>query len=131
MEATIEVTGLRKRFGPTLALDGMAFGVYEAVSAASKASQVAVVGTDGIPEAKKSVTDGQMKATVAEFPFDEGVLGVDMALRLIACQPIPPWVVSPQAVITADNVRTAAQAKVLAMAGFDRGGGPFAEAGLR
>jgi ABC-2 type transport system ATP-binding protein len=27
MEATIEVTGLRKRFGPTLALDGMTFGV--------------------------------------------------------------------------------------------------------
>lgn len=34
-------------------------------------------------------------------------------------------------VITADSVRTSAQAKVLAIAGFDRGGGPFAEAGLR
>jgi hypothetical protein len=34
-------------------------------------------------------------------------------------------------VITADNVRNSAQAKVLAIAGFDRGGGPFAEAGLR
>jgi EAL domain-containing protein (putative c-di-GMP-specific phosphodiesterase class I) len=33
--------------------------------------------------------------------------------------------------ITAETVRTAAQAKVLAIAGFDRGGGPFAEAGLR
>jgi len=27
MHATIEVTGLRKRFGPTLALDGMSFNV--------------------------------------------------------------------------------------------------------
>ena len=27
MEATIEVTGLRKRFGPTVALDGMSFTV--------------------------------------------------------------------------------------------------------
>ena len=27
MEATIEVTGLRKRFGPAVALDGMSFGV--------------------------------------------------------------------------------------------------------
>lgn len=34
-------------------------------------------------------------------------------------------------VITAESVTTAAQAKVLAMAGFERGGGPFAEAGLR
>jgi hypothetical protein len=34
-------------------------------------------------------------------------------------------------VITACNVRTVTQAKTLAMAGFDRGGGPFAEASLR
>lgn len=34
-------------------------------------------------------------------------------------------------VITAESVTTAAKAKVLAMAGFERGGGPFAEAGLR
>jgi hypothetical protein len=34
-------------------------------------------------------------------------------------------------VISAESVRTASQARMLAMAGFDRGGGPFAEAGLR
>ncbi len=33
--------------------------------------------------------------------------------------------------ITAENVRTAQQARVLAIAGFDRGGGAFAEAKLR
>jgi hypothetical protein len=33
--------------------------------------------------------------------------------------------------ITAETVRTSAQARLLAIAGFDRGGGPFAEAGLR
>ncbi len=33
--------------------------------------------------------------------------------------------------LTAENVRSAAQAKALALVGFDRGGGPFAEAGLR
>jgi len=34
-------------------------------------------------------------------------------------------------VITAESVLTASQARTLAIAGFDRGGGPFAEAGLR
>lgn len=34
-------------------------------------------------------------------------------------------------VISADSVKNASQAKMLAIAGFDRGGGPFAEAGLR
>ena len=34
-------------------------------------------------------------------------------------------------VITAESVLTTSQARTLAIAGFDRGGGPFAEAGLR
>ncbi|MGE0743113.1 MAG: hypothetical protein AB7O98_17380 [Hyphomonadaceae bacterium] len=34
-------------------------------------------------------------------------------------------------VITAESVASVAQARMLAIAGFDRGGGPFAEAGLR
>ena len=85
--------------------DGMAFGVYEAVTTAKLTDKIAVVGTDGIPQAKQSVSDGQMKATVAEFPYDEGVLGVQMALRLLGCQPIPPWVISPQATITKENVK--------------------------
>ena len=52
-----------------------------------------------------SICDAQMKATVAEFPYQEGILGVQMALRLIGCQAIPPWVISPQATITAENVK--------------------------
>ena len=85
--------------------DGMALGVVEAVRGAGKLQQVAVVGTDGIREAKKSIAAGEMRATVAEFPYEEGILGVRMALRLLGCQAVPPWVVSPQAVITADNVK--------------------------
>ena len=85
--------------------DGMALGVVEAVTNGSGLDKVAVVGTDGIREAKKSVGAGQMRATVAEFPFEEGQLGVEMALRLLGCQPIPQWIVSPQAVITKDNVQ--------------------------
>lgn len=85
--------------------DGMALGVVEAVREAGKLEQVAIVGTDGIREAKNSIGAGEMRATVAEFPYDEGVLGVQVALRLLDCQPIPPWVVSPQAVISSDNVK--------------------------
>ena len=33
--------------------------------------------------------------------------------------------------ISAESVRSASQARMLAMVGFDRGGGPFAKAGLR
>jgi ribose transport system substrate-binding protein len=85
--------------------DGMALGVVEAVTSASTLDKVAVVGTDGIRQAKKSVAAGEMRATVAEFPFEEGKLGVQMALRLLGCQAIPQWIISPQAVITKDNVK--------------------------
>ena len=84
--------------------DGMALGVVEAVKKAGKLKEVAIVGTDGIREAKRSIANGEMRATVAEFPYDEGKLGVEVALRILAGQPIL-WVVSPQAVITADNVK--------------------------
>jgi ribose transport system substrate-binding protein len=84
--------------------DGMALGVVEAVKDAGALTKVAVVGTDGIPEAKKSIEAGELRATVAEAPFTEGVLGVQVALRLLDCQPIPAWVLSPQVVITKDNL---------------------------
>ena len=82
--------------------DGMALGVFEAVRNANDADKVAVA--DGIREAKKSVGAGAMRATVAEFPVEEGRLGVTIALRLLGCQPIPPWIVSPAAVLTHDNI---------------------------
>ncbi|WP_419728950.1 substrate-binding domain-containing protein [Lichenicola sp.] len=84
--------------------DGMALGVFEAVRNAGLAAKVAVVGTDGIREAKRSIAGGEMRATVAEFPLEEGKLGVDVALRLLNCQPLPPWIVSPNVVLTKDNV---------------------------
>ena len=85
--------------------DGMALGVVEAVNSNSDLAKVAIVGTDGIREAKKSVGAGEMRATVAEFPFEEGQLGVQVAVRLLGCQAIPAWVISPQAVIHKDNVK--------------------------
>jgi ribose transport system substrate-binding protein len=92
--------------------DGMALGVVEAVKSASSLDKVAVVGTDGIREAKKSIGAGEMRATVAEFPYEEGKLGVQMALRLLGCQAIPQWIVSPQAVITKENVKDFPNPKV-------------------
>ena len=84
--------------------DGMALGVVEAVKNAGSLTKVAVVGTDGIKEAKNSIEAGELRATVAEAPYTEGQLGVQMVLRLLGCQPIPAWVLSPQVVITKDNL---------------------------
>jgi ribose transport system substrate-binding protein len=85
--------------------DTMALGSVEAVRSAGKLKQIAIVGTDGIKAAKQSIANGEMAATVADDLYGEGKISVDLALRLLACQPLPKWVVSDQALITADNVK--------------------------
>lgn len=86
--------------------DGMALGVYEAVANAGLADQVMVIGTDGIKEARNSISEGKMAATVAEFPELEGRLGVQVALRLLNCQDLPNWIVSPHVLVAEENVDT-------------------------
>jgi ribose transport system substrate-binding protein len=84
--------------------DTMALGVVEAVRNAGMTGKIIVVGTDGIGAAKTSIAAGQLDATVAEFPVQEGQLGVEMAIRQLEGQKLPAWVISQQDVITKDNV---------------------------
>lgn len=84
--------------------DGMALGVFEAVKSAGLTDQVKVVGTDGINEARSSVAAGNMAATVGQYPGLEGRLGVQVAVRLIGCQDLPNWIVSPHVLATQENV---------------------------
>jgi len=51
-------------------------------------------------------------------------VGCSLGRRLLAAR-------AAEMTVTADNVQDAGQARMLAIAGFDRGGGPFAEGHLR
>lgn len=82
--------------------DTMAVGVAKAVAASGK--DIAVVGTDGVPEAISGVRRGTMTATVSPLPYWEGYWAVEAAVRLLEGQDVPPWVVAPAQLITADNV---------------------------
>lgn len=83
--------------------DLMAVG---AVSALDKLGRpdVVVVGTDGVIQAKQSIGAGRLKGTTAQFPAKEGILAIQTGIRLVACQPVPGWIVSPQSVITAKSL---------------------------
>jgi ABC-2 type transport system ATP-binding protein len=66
MEATIEVTGLRKHFGPTLALDGMTFTVvpgqvtgFVGPNGAGKSTTMRVVLGLDAPEAGRALVGGR------------------------------------------------------------------------
>jgi ribose transport system substrate-binding protein len=84
--------------------DGMALGVVEAVKAAGKLKQIAVIGTDGISDAYKSIKDGELTATVDSFPVLTGEVAMEVALRLHAGQKLPRVVATPQALVTKDNI---------------------------
>ncbi|CAM3890944.1 sugar ABC transporter substrate-binding protein [Nocardioides zeicaulis] len=82
--------------------DTMAVGVAKAVKASGK--DIAVVGTDGVPEAISGVRSGTMTATVSPLAYWEGYWAVESAVRLLEGQDVPAWIVAPAQLITKDNV---------------------------
>ncbi|WJV52495.1 D-allose transporter substrate-binding protein [Prodigiosinella aquatilis] len=63
--------------------DTMAMGVAQAVANAGKTGKVIVVGTDGIPEARKMISEGTLTATVAQNPADIGASGLKLLVDAV------------------------------------------------
>jgi len=86
--------------------DTMALGVVEAVRAAGKLDQVAVLGTDAIPAALAAIEAGDLEGTVAQFPAEEAKIATGLAILAIQGEPVGGFIPSPIELITADNVGT-------------------------
>ncbi|HHV62063.1 MAG TPA: substrate-binding domain-containing protein [Firmicutes bacterium] len=84
--------------------DTMALGVVEAVINAGKAGKIMVIGTDGVPDAIKSIREGKMTGTIAAFPYEMGRIATEVAIRVLEGQKVPPVIVSPMVLVTKDNV---------------------------
>jgi len=72
------------------ASDLMALGATEAIAAAKKTGQIAVVGFDAQPEAREAIKKGSMAATVAQNPATMGEMAVDAAVKVLAGQTVTP-----------------------------------------
>ncbi len=83
--------------------DNMALGAVEALRQAGKLGEVVVIGVDGTGDAYKSIHAGELNATVDQFPFMNGEVAVEVALRLLAGQEIARVVSTPIEVVDADN----------------------------
>lgn len=79
--------------------DEMALGALEAIQQAGK-KNIKVVGIDGEQEAINDVNKGTMYADIAQQPTEEGVLGIDYAVKLLKGQKIPSTVNSPLHLVT-------------------------------
>jgi ribose transport system substrate-binding protein len=87
--------------------DLMALGVADAVDAAGRGKEIKVIGLDGIREALAAVRRGSMSATVAQYPYTIGQLGVEACLAAVRGERMPADVKAPVQVITSRNVARA------------------------
>ena len=63
--------------------DTMAMGAAQAVANTGKLDTVIVVGTDGVPEARKMVAEGKLTATVAQDPAKIGARGLELLVNAV------------------------------------------------
>ena len=84
--------------------DEMALGVADAVRALGRRDEVAVIGLDGIEKALRAVQRGALSATVAQYPYAIGQLGVEACLAALAGRRLPARVDAPVQLVTRENV---------------------------
>lgn len=92
---------------PDLALifagnDNMALGAIRAVKESGK--EIQVIGYDAINEALSSVEKGELAGTVAQYPAEMGIQGVQAALTLLKGGTIENVTFTATKLITKDNV---------------------------
>jgi ribose transport system substrate-binding protein len=83
--------------------DLMALGAVEAIAAAKKTGQIAVVGFDATSEARGAIQKGTMDASVAQSPAQMGALAVENAVKLLKGEQVNPEFVVPIKLITKEN----------------------------
>ncbi|RWK54731.1 MAG: sugar ABC transporter substrate-binding protein [Mesorhizobium sp.] len=96
--------------------DIMALGVQRAVQTSGK--DVKVIGLDGIVDALKSVAAGELAATVAQYPYVVGAMGVEACAAAAKGKTLPANVPAPVLLINKDNAEAS-------LKNFPRPGGDY------
>lgn len=86
-----------------VANDDMGLGVARAIANAGKAGQIKVISVDGIKDALEAVKAGMLDATVAQYPYAMGLMGVEACQAAAAGKTLPANVKAPVELITKDN----------------------------
>jgi ribose transport system substrate-binding protein len=85
--------------------DVMALGVQRAVMSAGK--DVKVIGLDGITDALRSVAAGELAATVSQYPWVVGAMGLEACVAAASGKTLPAKVDAPVQLIIKANADTA------------------------
>jgi len=87
--------------------DDMGLGIVKAVENAGKTGQVVVVSVDGNQDALESVDSGGLTATVAQYPYAIGSLGLQACEVAVQGGTLPAQIESPTALVTTENAADA------------------------
>ncbi|MET4640091.1 substrate-binding domain-containing protein [Mycetocola sp. 2940] len=90
--------------------DDMGLGIVKAIENAGRAGEIVVVSVDGNEDALESVEAGGLTATVAQYPYAIGQLGVQACEVVFAGDDLPETVESPTALVTQDVAADAIEA---------------------
>lgn len=107
-----------------VANDDMGLGVVRALADVGKQGQVEVISVDGLRDALEAVEDGSLSATVAQYPYAIGAMGMEACQAAMAGKTLPINVTAPVLVVTQDK---AAQALESFPKPFTNYADPFAE----
>jgi ribose transport system substrate-binding protein len=85
--------------------DQMAQGIAKAVAAAGK--KIPVYGVDGIMDNLNLIKNGSVAASVSQYPYVMGKMGVEACVVLAQGGTVPAWTITPHAVIDKSNIAAA------------------------
>lgn len=90
--------------------DDMAFGVAQVAS--EQGLELAVIGFDALPEALVAIRDGQMAASIEQFPGQQATTAIDILVAFLrdGTEPAEHDLYLEPALITADNLGEAERA---------------------
>jgi ribose transport system substrate-binding protein len=93
--------------GLFVANDDMALGVTRAIADAGKTGKVKVISVDGIKDALSAVKSGSLDATVAQYPYTIGLMGMEACQAAAKGKTLPKNVKAPVQLVTKSNAAKA------------------------
>ncbi|PKM49340.1 MAG: sugar ABC transporter substrate-binding protein [Firmicutes bacterium HGW-Firmicutes-7] len=84
--------------------DGMAIGALRAVEEANQKDTIKIIGFDAVSEALNLVEAGDFLGTVAQYPAEMGILGVENMVKVINGETVKQSIDTGTKLITIDNV---------------------------
>jgi ABC-type sugar transport system substrate-binding protein len=82
--------------------DDMGLGIVRAIQNAGKTGKVKVISVDGNKDALESVNQGQLTATVAQYPYAIGQMGMEACKAAASGKQLPANVEAPVLLVTKD-----------------------------